>query len=133
LIRGYGITDGAVATTIAHDSHNIIVAGDNDRDMALAVHRVAELGGGIVMVMGGKVIDSLPLPIAGLMTNLGGPYVAEKFQTMHQKAKELLKIHEGIDPFMTLSFMALPVIPHLKVTDMGLFDVDLFSFVSIEA
>jgi adenine deaminase len=132
LIRGYGITDGAVATTIAHDSHNIIVAGDNDRDMALAVHQVAELGGGIVMVMAGKVIDSLPLPIAGLMTNLGGPYVEEKFQSMHRKAKELLKIHEGIDPFMTLSFMALPVIPHLKVTDMGLFDVDSFSFVPME-
>jgi adenine deaminase len=132
LIRGYGITDGAVATTIAHDSHNIIVAGDNDTDMALAVKTVAGIGGGIVMVSKGEVIDTLPLPIAGLMTNKGGRFVDAKFDKMHALAKERLKIHDGIDPFMTLSFMALPVIPHLKVTDMGLFDVDKFSFVDIE-
>lgn len=132
LIRGYGITNGAVATTIAHDSHNIIVAGDNDTDMALAVKTVAGIGGGIVMVSEGEVIDTLPLPIAGLMTNKGGRFVDAKFDKMHALAKERLKIHDGIDPFMTLSFMALPVIPHLKVTDMGLFDVDRFSFVDIE-
>ena len=132
LIRGYGITDGAVATTIAHDSHNIIVAGDNDADMALAVSTIRDIGGGIVLVHNQQVIDSLPLPIAGLMTNKGGRYVDDTFHTMHELAVKKLHIHEGIDPFMTLSFMALPVIPHLKVTDMGLFDVDSFSFVPIE-
>jgi adenine deaminase len=108
------------------------VAGDNDADMALAVKTVAGIGGGIVMVSKGEVIDTLPLPIAGLMTNKGGRFVDAKFDKMHALAKERLKIHDGIDPFMTLSFMALPVIPHLKVTDMGLFDVDKFSFVDIE-
>lgn len=131
LIKGYGIIDGAVATTIAHDSHNIIVAGDNDADMALTVEKVAAMGGGIVMVSKGDVLDTLPLPIAGLMTNRGGRFVDEKFDSMHSLAKERLKISADIDPFMTLSFMALPVIPHLKVTDMGLFDVDGFSFVPI--
>lgn len=131
LIGGYGIVGGAVATTIAHDSHNIIVAGDNDADMALAVQTVVELGGGIVMVKEGEVLDSLPLPIAGLMTNRGGEYVDDKFASMHALAHDVLKVNEGIDPFMTLSFMALPVIPHLKVTDAGLFDVDTFSFVPL--
>jgi adenine deaminase len=132
LLRGYGLTEGAIATTIAHDSHNIIVAGDNDADMALAVTRLSELGGGIIMVHNNEVLDLLPLPIAGLMTNKGGTYVAEKFQVMHDIAIHRLKVNRTLDPFMTLSFMALPVIPHLKVTDMGLFDVDAFSFVSLE-
>jgi len=132
LIRGYGLQHGAVATTIAHDSHNIIVAGDNDPDMVLAVETLMRLGGGIVMVHAGEVLDSLALPIAGLMTNLGGNHVHERFTQMHRKAVRRLSIHDGIDPFMTLSFMALPVIPHLKVTDMGLFDVDAFRFVPLE-
>lgn len=132
LITGYGLKHGAVATTIAHDAHNIIVAGDNDADMATAVESLVTLGGGIVMVRDGELLDSLALPIAGLMTNKGGLYVNEKLKNMHQIALEELGIPENIDPFMTLSFMALPVIPHLKVTDMGLFDVDSFSFVSLE-
>lgn len=132
LIRGYGLRNGAVATTIAHDSHNIIVAGDNDADMSVAVYTLGELGGGIVMVQDGSVIDSLPLPIAGLMTNLGGHFVHKRLLRMHEKALKLFGIHADTDPFMTLSFMALPVIGHLKVTDLGLFDVDSFSFVPIE-
>ena len=132
LARGYGLQGGAVATTIAHDSHNIIVAGDNDDDMLLAVRTLAEIGGGIVMIRAGVVLDTLPLPIAGLMSNLGGDHVDKRLKQMHEKAIRRLGIFEGIDPFMTLSFMALPVIPHLKVTDMGLFDVDEFAFVSVE-
>jgi adenine deaminase len=132
LLRGYGITEGAVATTIAHDSHNIIVSGDNDEDMALAVQTVQRLGGGIVMVHQHQVLDALPLPIAGLMTNEGASFVDEKLKTMQALARNKLHIHDNIDPFMTLSFMALPVIPHLKVTDMGLFDVDQFTHISME-
>ncbi len=132
LLRGYGIADGAIATTIAHDSHNIIVVGDNDSDMALAVTRLKSVGGGIVLVQRGEVLDALPLPIAGLMTNKGAHSVESAFQVMHELAQKRLKVNDAIDPFMTLSFMALPVIPHLKVTDMGLFDVDRFSFVSLE-
>lgn len=132
LLRGYGITEGAVATTIAHDSHNIIVSGDNDEDMALAVQTVQRLGGGIVMVHQRQVLDALPLPIAGLMTHEGASFVDEKLKTMQALARNKLHIHDDIDPFMTLSFMALPVIPHLKVTDMGLFDVDQFTHISLE-
>lgn len=132
LLRGYGITEGAVATTIAHDSHNIIVSGDNDEDMALAVQTVQRLGGGIVMVHQHQVLDALPLPIAGLMTNEGASFVDKKLKTMQALARNKLHIHDDIDPFMTLSFMALPVIPHLKVTDMGLFDVDQFTHISLE-
>jgi adenine deaminase len=132
LLRGYGITEGAVATTIAHDSHNIIVSGDNDEDMALAVQTLQRLGGGIVMVHQHQVLDALPLPIAGLMTNEGASFVDEKLKTMQALARNKLHIHDNIDPFMTLSFMALPVIPHLKVTDMGLFDVDQFTHISLE-
>jgi adenine deaminase len=132
LLRGYGITEGAVATTIAHDSHNIIVSGDNDEDMALAVQTVQRLGGGIVMVHQHQVLDALPLPIAGLMTNEGASFVDKKLKTMQALARNKLHIHDNIDPFMTLSFMALPVIPHLKVTDMGLFDVDQFTHISME-
>lgn len=132
LLRGYGLQRGAVATTIAHDSHNIIVAGDNDDDMLLAVRTITDMGGGIVLVHEGAVSDSLPLPIAGLMSNLGADHVNKRISAMHAKAIRHLGVFDGIDPFMTLSFMALPVIPHLKVTDMGLFDVDRFSFVPLE-
>jgi adenine deaminase len=131
LLRGYGIRHGAVATTIAHDSHNIIVAGDNDADMALAVETVVGMGGGLVMIKEGQVLDTLPLPIAGLMSDGSGEDVARAFDRMHEAAHASLVIRRGIDPFMTLSFMALPVIPELKVTDMGLFDVGAFRFVPI--
>ena len=84
------------------------------------------------MVQGGGVLASLPLPIAGLMSDLRGEQVEERLQSMHALAREVLNIHQGLDPFMTLSFMALPVIPSLKVTDMGLFDVARFEFVPLE-
>jgi len=132
LLRGYGIEGGAIATTIAHDSHNIIVCGDNDHDMVTAVEQLVAAGGGITMVQGGRVLASLPLPIAGLMSDLRGGPVEEHLQSMHALAREVLHIHRGLDPFMTLSFMALPVIPALKVTDMGLFDVDRFEFIPLE-
>ncbi len=132
LLSGYGLKRGAIATTIAHDSHNIIVAGDNDEDMVVAVESLKKIKGGIVIVRGGELIDALPLPIGGLMTNQSGTFVREKLKAMQKIALEEFNIPRGIDPFMTLCFMALPVIPHLKVSDQGLFDVDQFKFVDLE-
>ncbi len=129
LIRGYGMKHGAVATSIAHDSHNIIVIGDNDRDMALAVEKLVEIGGGITMFKDGKELGTHVLEIAGLMTDSALDEVTSTLDSMHTIAEKELGVNEGIDPFMTLSFMALPVIPALKLTDSGLFDVASFGFV----
>lgn len=130
LIRGYGMKHGAVATSIAHDSHNIIVIGDNDGDMADAVRKLIEIGGGITMFKDGKELGTHRLEIAGLMTDDSAESVVDCLEKMHDTAYEKLGINKDIDPFMTLCFMALPVIPSLKLTDCGLFDVDTFSFVS---
>lgn len=129
LIRGYGMRHGAVATSIAHDSHNIIVVGDNDSDMVLAVKKLIEIGGGITMFKDGCEIGTHRLEIAGLMTDLSLEEVTSCLDQMHDKALKQLGVSPSIDPFMTLCFMALPVIPSYKLTDSGLFDVRSFSFV----
>lgn len=129
LIEGYGMKHGAVATTIAHDSHNIIVIGDNDDDMMLAVKKLIGIGGGITMFKDGKELMTHTLEIAGLMTNDTADEVAKTLEKMQEIAYSELGVSRAIDPFMTLSFMALPVIPSYKLTDVGLFDVDTFSFV----
>jgi adenine deaminase len=132
LIRGYGLTHGAVGTTIAHDSHNIIVIGDNDEDMVKVVESLIEIGGGISLVKDQKVLGTLAHPIAGLMSDEPLESVHSQMSTLHKIAHSQLNVHRNIDPFMTLSFMALPVIPSYKLTDMGLFDVTTFSFVPLE-
>ena len=131
LIRGYGMKHGAVATSIAHDSHNIIVIGDNDKDMAAAVENLISLGGGITMVRDGNVLDSHRLEVGGLMTGDGADEVCKTLERMHRTAYEELGVSKEVDPFMTLCFMALPVIPEYKLTDIGLFDVSKFDFVDI--
>lgn len=131
LIRGYGMKHGAVATSIAHDSHNIIVIGDNDEDMAAAVENLISLGGGITMVKDGKVIDNHPLEVGGLMTGDSAMEVSKTLDRMHETAYKELGVSKDVDPFMTLCFMALPVIPEYKLTDIGLFDVVKFDFVDI--
>ena len=131
LIRGYGMKHGAVATSIAHDSHNIIVIGDNNHDMLLAVEKLIASGGGITMYKDGKEIGTHRLEIAGLMTDQSLEKVTDCLTIMHESAYKELGISEKIDPFMTLCFMALPVIPSLKLTDCGLFDVEAFSFTDI--
>ncbi len=133
LLKDYGMKRGAVALSIAHDSHNIIVVGVSDDDMAFAVERLISQDGGIVLVNGGKVLESLPMPIAGLMSDQSGEWVDEKLTRLHHTAIESLGINANIEPVMTLCFMALPVIPELKLTDMGLFDVTKFDFIPIEA
>ncbi|MBO4414465.1 MAG: adenine deaminase, partial [Lachnospiraceae bacterium] len=131
LLEGFGLKDGAIATSVAHDSHNIIAAGDNDSDMEFAVNKLIEIGGGMVIVSGGAVLDLLSHEIAGLMTDRPGEEVAHKISDMDKAARNQLKINDHADPFMTLCFMALPVIPALKITDSGLFDVEKFKFVGI--
>ena len=133
LIRGYGIRKGAVAISVAHDSHNIIVVGADDSDMAAAVERLIAIGGGAVLVNGGKVLEEMPLPIGGLMSDQSGEWVDAKLKSLDHKAVEELGIHADLEPLMTLCFMSLPVIPELKITDMGLFDVGAFKFIPPEA
>ena len=133
LLRGYGIKAGAVAMSIAHDSHNIITTGVTDEDMAFAVESLIAQGGGVVLVKAGAVLASMPLPIGGIMSNQCGKWVDEKLTAIHQMAHRELGISEDVEPLMTLCFMSLPVIPELKLTDKGLFDVSVFDFVSVEA
>ncbi len=132
LDGSYGLSGGAIATSVAHDSHNIVVAGDDDSDMKLAVEKLARIGGGVVMVSRGQVLDALALPIGGLMSEQPATEVADGLRRLLGLAREHYHISEDADAFMTLSFLALPVIPHLKITARGLFDVDAFRFVPVE-
>ena len=127
-IQGYGLKSGAVATSISHDSHNIIVVGTSEADMAAAVNRVVELNGGIVVWDGGQSVAEVPLAIAGIMSDEPLVTVNEKLETAKDAAHKL-GVNPGIDPFMTLSFMALPVIPSLRITTRGVFDVTTQSYV----
>lgn len=133
FLRGYGIQSGAVALSIAHDSHNIIVVGVSDEEMAFAVEQLRTQEGGIVLVRDGKVIESMPMPIAGLMSDQSGEWVDKKLTAIHDKAYHELGVNADVEPVMTLCFMSLAVIPEVKLTDMGLFDVTKFSFIPLEA
>ncbi|MBI2899694.1 MAG: adenine deaminase [Planctomycetes bacterium] len=127
--RGLGLKRGAIASTVAHDSHNIVVAGVTDDDMRAAVAEIARMGGGQVAASGGKAVASLPLPIAGLMSDRPIEEVAPAAERLRAAARELgSPLH---DPFMTLAFLALPVIPELRLTDRGLVDVGKFDFVPV--
>ena len=127
-IQGYGLKSGAVATSISHDSHNIIVVGTSEDDCAAAANRVVELNGGIVVWDGGQSVAEVPLAIAGIMSDEPLVTVNEKLETAKDAAHKL-GVNPGIDPFMTLSFMALPVIPSLRITTRGVFDVTTQSYV----
>jgi adenine deaminase len=131
FITGFGIRKGALASTVGHDSHNLIILGANDKDMVIAAERIQELQGGQVVVVDGEVKAELPLPIGGLMSDLPLEEVYGRIEELDRVTDELgSKIPH---PFMTLSFMALPVIPELKVTDRGLVDVGKFDFIDIFA
>ncbi|MDO5548261.1 MAG: adenine deaminase [Eubacteriales bacterium] len=131
FLKGYGIQHGAVALSIAHDSHNIIVVGVSDEEMAFAVESLREQNGGIVLVKDGAVVERMPMPIAGLMSDQSGEWVDQKLTSLHEKAFQELGISGDVEPIMTLCFMSLAVIPELKLTDMGLFDVTKFAFVPV--
>ena len=126
--KGFGLKGGALASTVAHDSHNLMIIGDNDKDMLLAAQTLKECGGGFALVKNGKLQGLLKLPIAGLMSD-------EEPETIIKNQKELLNsawemgVNKSIDPFITLSFLGLPVIPEIRITDMGVFDVKTFAFI----
>jgi adenine deaminase len=130
FVRGFGLRTGAFATTVAHDAHNIVVVGVADDDMALCVARLGEIGGGIVVVADRQTRAELPLPIAGLLSDRPAEEVVAAMDELHRVVEAL-----GVtapSPFMTLSFLALSVIPSLKITDRGLIDVDRFAVVPVE-
>ncbi len=127
-LKGYGLKSGAVATSVSHDSHNIIVVGTNEADIAEAVNRVVELNGGLVVGNNGAPAAEVPLAIAGIMSDEPLVTVNEKLESAKEVAYGL-GVSRGIDPFMTLSFMALPVIPSLRITTRGVFDVVSQSYI----
>ena len=127
-IQGYGLRSGAVATSISHDSHNIIVVGTNSADMAFAANYIVEHHGGIVVVENGVVKGSVVLEIAGIMSDRPLTEVNDQLEAAKAAAFEL-GVSRGIDPFMTLSFMALPVIPKLRITTRGVIDVETQQYV----
>lgn len=133
LLKDYGIKLGAIALSIAHDSHNIICVGTNDIDMDLAIRTLIEQEGGFVLVREAEILRATPLPVAGLMTDRSAEWINKELDILHDIAIRDLKVSEDVDPLMTLCFMALPVIPELKITDKGLFDVVKFEFIDIEA
>lgn len=129
FVKGFGLKRGAVGSSVAHDSHNIIIIGVNDDDMVMVAKEIICMGGGLVVAADGKVIDSLALPIAGLMSDKSIKELRDELNRLHSAAKEIgCKLS---DPFMTLSFLALPVIPELKLTDKGLVDVTQFKIVPL--
>ena len=128
LLRGYGLKNGAAATTVAHDSHNLLVAGTNSRDMYVAAQELIRVQGGYTLVRDGEVVDTLPLPICGLMSDAPAEELIPRLDEITAKAWAM-GVPRDIDAFITLSFMALPVIPKLRVTDMGVFDAENFKFI----
>ena len=131
IVKDLGIKKGAIATTIAHDSHNLIVIGTNDADIELAVRTIEKIGGGLISVVDGEVVGETILEIGGLMTGRPIKSVLEDLKNLHISLNKL-GFNDNFNPFLTLSFLSLPVIPKLKLTDKGLFDVNLFEFVDIE-
>jgi len=129
FVSGSGLQRGALASTVAHDAHNIVVVGMSDRDMAFAVERLVEIGGGIVAVDGLQVLAECPLPIAGLLADASLAEVIDWSRACNEAAHGLG--WTGATPFLTLSFLGLSVIPHLKITDRGLVDVDRFEIVPL--
>lgn len=131
LLHGYGIKNGAIATSIAHDSHNIVVVGDNDIDMIEAVRHLSEVGGGVLLCRNGHVIARLPLPIGGLMSADDPVNTSSRLSSLISVARTDFQVNPEIEPFMALSFVSLPVIPVLKLTTKGLFNVSQNQFVDI--
>jgi adenine deaminase len=130
FVTGFGLQRGAFASTVAHDAHNLVIVGTSDRDMAACVSHLGTVGGGIVAVEDGEVVGDLPLPVAGLLSDEPVGRVVEKLEALHEALAGMgVRISA---PFTTLGFLALSVIPALKITDQGLIDVDRFEIVPLE-
>ena len=129
FVRGFGLKSGAIASSVGHDSHNICVVGVSDEDMALAVNALIDSQGGFAVANRGKVVDVMPLPLGGLLSD-------RDFKTVE---KELVRIHKSVKvtgcpletPFLQLAFLPLPVIPFLRITDRGVVDVAAFDFIEV--
>lgn len=128
LLRGYGLKNGAAATTVAHDSHNLIVIGTNPRAMYIAAKELVRVQGGYTLVAGEQVVGTVPLNICGLMSSAPAELLIDDLDRIEAQA-HAQGVPAGIDPFISLSFMALPVIPKVRITDMGIFDVEKFAFI----
>ena len=127
-ITGYGLKHGAVASTVAHDSHNIVIIGDNDADMLKAADELKQIGGGYVIIEDGTTVGELPLPLGGLMSLKSAEEFIPELESVIEKAYTM-GVNQNIDPFITLSFMSLPVIPEIRITDCGLFDAERFELI----
>ncbi|MBA7674096.1 Adenine deaminase [subsurface metagenome] len=127
LVSGFGLKEGALASSIAHDSHNIVAVGTNDEDIFAAIKEIERLQGGLVAAAGGKILASLGLPIAGLLSDEPLEIVVNKLERLEQVAARMGTMLPS--PFSTLSFVALPVIPELRLTDLGLVDVVEFKLI----
>jgi adenine deaminase len=129
FVQGFGLKNGAIGSSVAHDSHNIVIVGTNDRDILKTVEVIQSMRGGLAVVSNGRVFASLPLPIAGLMSETSVARVKLQLEVLHRASRTIgCKLP---DPFMTLSFLSLPVIPELKITDKGLVDVNQFKLVPL--
>ena len=129
FVKGFNLQSGAIASTVAHDSHNMIIVGTNDFDMYTAAVELVKMQGGKVVVNNGKVIAKLPLPIAGLISDKDFEYIIKHCDDLNKAVKDLGCTLD--DAFMTMSFLSLPVIPELKITDKGLFSTKKWDFVKI--
>lgn len=129
-ILGIGMKKGAIASSVSHDSHNLIIIGTNDKDMAIAANRIRNLGGGLIVVADGEILAEMPLPIAGLMSQLSAVEAAKENENI-RRAVYSLGVPQNIEPFMTMAFVSLPVIPKLKMTTRGLVDVEKQEIVSL--
>jgi adenine deaminase len=129
FVRGFGLQRGAMASSVANDCHNLVVVAADDDDGLLAARAVADMGGGIAVVAGGELTAALALPIAGLMADRTPEVVADELDAVTGAVRRLGCTVAA--PFMAMSFLALPVIPHLKLTDRGLVDVDAFAFTEL--
>lgn len=127
FVRGFGLKEGALASSVGHDSHNICVVGTNDADMAVAVNRLGAMGGGFVAVRGGQIVGEMPLPVAGLMSNEPYETVRDQLSALREAVRALGGTLE--EPFLQLAFLPLPVIPYLKITDRGMIDVTTMTLV----
>ena len=129
LVKGFGLKGGALASSVAHDSHNVIAVGTNDHDICRAVEVVRDMSGGLAVVNKGEIMAHTPLQIGGLMSSLPLDSLLDQLEGVKRAALDLGCVI--MEPFMTLSFLALPVIPQLKITDLGLVDVNRFSIVDL--
>lgn len=132
IVKGFGFQKGAIATSISHDSHNIVAVGTNDEDIMLAIEELKNINGGITAVAEGQLIASLPLPIAGLISDQSYETLYQQMNALNEQVKQLGG-KSSFNPFLTLSFLSLSVIPTLKLTDKGLFDFSQFAYIGIEA